>query len=75
MREARTSHASRALAARIKDWREDGVREAIFAIGGADGHSAAVLARADLTLAFGGATWPRFIGAGDAGGNSFTAPR
>ena len=52
---------SRALAARIKDWRDDGVREAIFAIGGADGHSAAVLARADLTLAFGSATWPHLL--------------
>ena len=52
---------SRALAVRIKDWRDDGVREAIFAIGGADGHSEAVLARADLTLAFGGATWPHLL--------------
>ena len=52
---------SRALAARIKDWRDDGVREAIFAIGGADGHSEAVLARADLTLAFGSATWPHLL--------------
>ena len=52
---------SPALAARMKHWREDGVRDAVFAIGGAAGHSAAVLARADLTLAFGSATWPHLL--------------
>ena len=49
------------LAVRIKDWRDDGVRDAIFAIGGVDGHSDAVLARADLSLAFGVATWPHLL--------------
>ena len=52
-----------------------GVRDAIFAIGGADGHSAAVLARADLTLAFGRVRFGRIYWCGRCWRNSFTAPR
>jgi len=39
-------------------WRDDGIREARFLIGAADGHSQEDRAEADLLLAFGAATWP-----------------
>ena len=42
-------------------WRDDGVREARFLIGAADGHDADVRDKADLLLAFGAATWPHML--------------
>lgn len=42
-------------------WRDDGVREARFVLGAADGHSPAERAAADLLLAFGPATWPHLL--------------
>ena len=42
-------------------WRDDGVREARFALGAADGHSPEDRASADLLLAFGPATWPHLL--------------
>lgn len=42
-------------------WRDDGVREARFSLGAADGHSQAQRAQADLLLAFGPATWPHLL--------------
>ena len=53
--------ASAALAARLARWRDDGMREARFWIGAADGHEAALRDRADLLLAFGPATWPHLL--------------
>ena len=53
--------ASAALAARLARWRDEGVREARFWIGAADGHEAALRDRADLLLAFGPATWPHLL--------------
>lgn len=52
---------SRAFAARIGQWRDDGSAELVFAIGGADGHGDALLERSDLQLAFGAMTWPHQI--------------
>lgn len=49
------------IAATLGRWRDDGERLASFVIGGADGLDAAVLARADLRLAFGRATWPHML--------------
>lgn len=46
------------FASRIGRWRDDGISDIAFAIGGADGHGAALLARADMTLSFGAMTWP-----------------
>ncbi|MEK9795823.1 MAG: 23S rRNA (pseudouridine(1915)-N(3))-methyltransferase RlmH [Alphaproteobacteria bacterium] len=40
---------------------DDGCRDLVFLIGGADGHGAAVRARADRTLAFGRNTWPHML--------------
>ena len=42
-------------------WRDDGIREARFVIGAADGHSEAERAEADLLYAFGPATWPHLM--------------
>lgn len=49
---------SPAFAARLAAWRDAGERTVAFLIGGPDGHGAAVLRAARLTLAFGRMTWP-----------------
>lgn len=49
------------LAAQLARWRDDGVREARFLIGAADGHDDAARAGADLVIAFGRATWPHLL--------------
>jgi len=57
---------SEAFAALLGRWRDDGVREARFMIGAADGHGDAVRAAtgpggADLLLCFGALTWPHML--------------
>lgn len=52
---------SREIAATLGQWRDDGVREARFLIGGADGFDDAERAGADLLLSFGRATWPHLL--------------
>jgi len=49
------------FAALLSRWRDDGVREARFWIGAADGHDPAVRDSADLVLRFGAATWPHLM--------------
>ncbi|MGB3272413.1 MAG: 23S rRNA (pseudouridine(1915)-N(3))-methyltransferase RlmH [Xanthobacteraceae bacterium] len=49
---------STGFAALIGGWRDAGVAEAVFIIGGADGLSPELRRKAKLTLAFGAATWP-----------------
>jgi 23S rRNA (pseudouridine1915-N3)-methyltransferase len=46
------------FAGRVRAWRDEGIGELAFAIGGADGHSEALLKRAAATVAFGRMTWP-----------------
>lgn len=53
--------ASTAFAALLGRWRDDGVREARFLIGAADGHDTSLRANADLLLGFGSATWPHML--------------
>ena len=53
--------SSREFADRIAAWRDRGVGELGFAIGGAEGLGAAVLARAAATLSLGPMTWPHFL--------------
>lgn len=53
--------SSRAFAGRLQAWREEGVREAQFLIGAADGFGDAERAGADLLIAFGRATWPHLM--------------
>ncbi|WP_427965969.1 23S rRNA (pseudouridine(1915)-N(3))-methyltransferase RlmH [Altererythrobacter sp.] len=52
---------SEELAEILGRWRDDGMREARFVIGAADGHSRDERADADLLLAFGNATWPHLL--------------
>jgi len=52
---------SRILAERLGAWRDDGVREARFMIGAADGFDDAQRAGADMLLSFGRATWPHLM--------------
>ena len=52
------SYSSERFAQQLKSWRDDGVRDVAFLIGGAYGHGQSVLDRATLKLALGPATWP-----------------
>jgi 23S rRNA (pseudouridine1915-N3)-methyltransferase len=52
---------SRVLAERLGAWRDDGIREARFLIGAADGFDDAQRAGADLLISFGRATWPHLM--------------
>lgn len=49
------------LSRRLARWRDAGEETASFAIGGADGTSQAVAARAAVTLGFGALTWPHML--------------
>ena len=49
---------STAFAGHLARWRDQGVENTIFAIGGADGLSPDLRRKAALKLAFGAATWP-----------------
>lgn len=55
------SLGSVAFAERLGRWRDDGVREARFLLGAADGFGDADRAGADLLLSFGRATWPHLL--------------
>jgi 23S rRNA (pseudouridine1915-N3)-methyltransferase len=50
-----------AFADMIAQYRDGGVQDLVFAIGGPDGHGDALKARADKTIAFGAMTWPHQI--------------
>ena len=52
---------SEEFAALLGRWRDDGVREARFMVGAADGHGAAAREKADLLLGFGAMTWPHLL--------------
>jgi 23S rRNA (pseudouridine1915-N3)-methyltransferase len=53
--------SSEDFAALLGRWRDDGVREARFLIGAADGHGEAARSKADLLLGFGAMTWPHLL--------------
>ena len=52
---------SEQFAALLGKWRDEGVREARFLIGAADGHSSEARSSADLLLGFGAMTWPHML--------------
>lgn len=52
---------SRAFAARIAAWRDAGVADLAFAIGGTEGLDERVTAHARLVLSLGRMTWPHFL--------------
>lgn len=56
-----TQLSSEEFAALLGHWRDEGVREARFLIGAADGHGDTLRARADLLLGFGPMTWPHLL--------------
>jgi|SRR5690606_10896372 len=53
--------SSVAFAELLRSWRDNGIREARFVIGAADGHSPAERDSADRLIAFGAATWPHLL--------------
>lgn len=50
-----------AFAERLGAWRDQGVDEIVFLIGGADGLDPALRQRADWVVAFGRLTWPHLL--------------
>ncbi|MDD9990278.1 MAG: 23S rRNA (pseudouridine(1915)-N(3))-methyltransferase RlmH [Rhodospirillales bacterium] len=52
---------SEKFAAKLASVRDDGRAVIAFLIGGADGHGAPVLTRADLVLSLGPMTWPHLL--------------
>lgn len=55
------SETSGSLASLVGKWQDSGVADVAFAIGGADGHGEALLARADRKLSLGALTWPHML--------------
>ncbi|MEM7662497.1 MAG: 23S rRNA (pseudouridine(1915)-N(3))-methyltransferase RlmH [Pseudomonadota bacterium] len=55
------SISSKALADRLSHLRDDGVRELVFLIGGAEGYSEDVKAACPETMALGPQTWPHLL--------------
>ena len=53
--------SSEEFATLLGKWRDEGVREARFHIGAADGHGDALRSQADLLIAFGAMTWPHML--------------
>ncbi len=53
--------ASEEFAVTLGRWRDEGVREARFLIGAADGHEDRARREADLLIAYGRATWPHLM--------------
>ena len=53
--------SSEEFAALLGKWRDEGVREARFLIGAADGHGETARKQADLLIAFGAMTWPHML--------------
>ena len=56
-----TALTSARLAARLGAWRDAGVRDLAFLIGGAEGLDRALLDNADLVLSLGAMTWPHLL--------------
>lgn len=53
--------SSMAFAETLGAWRDAGVADAAFLIGGADGHDPILREAADLVLSFGAMTWPHAL--------------
>jgi 23S rRNA (pseudouridine1915-N3)-methyltransferase len=59
--EAGVMAGSLEFAQKLQGWRDDGIREARFLIGAADGLSAQERGDADMVWSFGRATWPHML--------------
>jgi 23S rRNA (pseudouridine1915-N3)-methyltransferase len=53
--------SSRDFAERLRRWRDGGVADLAFAIGGAEGLGPAIIDRADGVLSLGAMTWPHLL--------------
>jgi len=53
--------SSRELAQKIARWRDNGIQDLVFMIGGADGHASETRNKADMVLSFGRMTLPHFL--------------
>jgi 23S rRNA (pseudouridine1915-N3)-methyltransferase len=53
--------SSQEFARHLRDWRDCGTGELVFAIGGADGLDGSVLNRSAATLSLGRMTWPHLL--------------
>mgnify|MGYP002640843601 CR=1 FL=1 len=49
------------FAGRMRAWRDDGIADLTFVIGGADGLDAGLKQRSDLLFSLGQATWPHML--------------
>ena len=59
--EAGKALTSAEFAKKLAAWRDDGERDVVFLIGGADGLDVAVRERARLVISFGAMTWPHLL--------------
>ena len=55
------SLSSEAFARRLSGWRDEGVADLVFLIGGADGGDHSLRVEADLVLSLGLMTWPHLL--------------
>jgi len=55
------SLSSRTLADKLGRWRDEGMRDLVFLIGGADGLDESVRMKANLSLSLGTVTWPHML--------------
>ena len=53
--------SSRELAKKICQWRDSGIQDIVFLIGGADGHTEETRQKADMVLSFGRMTIPHML--------------
>jgi 23S rRNA (pseudouridine1915-N3)-methyltransferase len=53
--------SSEQLANHVRQWRDGGIDDLVFLIGGADGLSVAVRQKANFVLSFGAMTWPHLL--------------
>ncbi|HAK63222.1 MAG TPA: 23S rRNA (pseudouridine(1915)-N(3))-methyltransferase RlmH [Alphaproteobacteria bacterium] len=53
--------SSREFANWLGGTKDQGLRDLVFAIGGADGHGPSLLERSDITLSLGKLTWPHML--------------
>jgi len=55
------SMSSMDFSKKLGSWRDDGVRDVVFVVGGANGLDDPVRAKASLVMSFGAATWPHML--------------
>jgi 23S rRNA (pseudouridine1915-N3)-methyltransferase len=59
--EKEKSLSSMDFAGKIGDWRDMGIRDLVFVIGGADGLAEVIRKQARQTMSFGAQTWPHML--------------